>query len=225
MHIVSDFKFQLNKSKIINAVKSYCQTPPYEELSKIYDDLLPVLRESSKPIGVFKIDEQNGELNSTLLNKCSYIVYSLITIGDGSIKKTDSFFEEGKFYEGVLLDAMGSSYLFDISSQFFNNIYETAKGMNLGLTCKIAPGDGEIDLEYQKEIVDKFNISDVHGIHVIDKCMLYPSKSMSYIYGADKSIAFNHKDHSCENCYNTFCTMRDVSGSVRGPFLKVSNCA
>ncbi|NMM63001.1 5-methyltetrahydrofolate--homocysteine methyltransferase [Clostridium sp. P21] len=225
MYIISDFKFQLNKTKIINAVKSYCQTPPYEELSKIYDDLLPMLREISKPIGIFKIDNQNEELNSTVINKCSHIVYSLVTIGEGSVKKVDNFFEEGKFYEAVLLDAMASSYLFNVSSELFNSIYKTTKDMNLGLTCKIAPGDGEIDLEYQKNIVNKFNNEDIHGISVIDKYMLYPSKSMSYVYGADASIAFNRKDHSCANCYNTFCTMRDTSGSIKGPFLKESNCA
>lgn len=225
MYIVSDFKFQLNKTKIINAVKSYCQTPPYEELSKIYDNLLPALREISKPIGIFKIDNQIGEINSNVLNKCSHIVYALVTIGEGSVKKVDNLFEEGKFYEALLLDAMASSYLFSVSSEFFNTIYETAKNMNLGLTCKIAPGDGEIDLEYQKNIVDKFANEDIHGISIIDKYMIYPSKSMSYVYGADKNIAFNRRDHSCENCYNKFCTMRDTSGSVKGPFLKESNCA
>lgn len=225
MYTVSDFKFQLNKAKIINAVKSYCQAPHYEELSKMYDDLLPILRETSKPVGVFKINDQNNELNFDLLNRCSHIVYSLVTIGEGPVKKVDSLFAEGKFYEAILLDAMGSSYLFSVSSQFFNTIYKTAKDMNLGLTCKIAPGDGEIDLEYQKNIIDKFDDKDIHGISVVGKCMLYPSKSMSYVYGADKSIAFNRKDHSCENCYNKFCTMRDTSGSVKGPFLKESNCA
>lgn len=225
MHISSDFKFRLDKHKIITAVKSYCQTPPHEELSKLYDKLLPVLKECCKPMGVFKIDEKHERLNSNLLDSCSHIVYCLVTIGDGSVKKVDSLFEEGNFYEAILLDAMASSYLFDISSQFFGSIYTNTKNINLGLTCKIAPGDGELELEHQKYIVDKFDGEDIQGIHVIDKCMLYPSKSMSYVYGADTSIPFNNKDHCCENCYNTSCSMRNVSDSTKDPFLKVANCA
>jgi hypothetical protein len=224
MNIVSDFKFKLNKEKIINSVQSYCQTPPYEELSNIYDDLLPLLKEYSKPIGLFKIEEKQIQLE--LLNNCRYVIYCAVTIGQNSTEKADKFFKEGKFLEAVLFDAMSSFYLFDISSQLFRRICEKFHNVNLGLTSKIAPGDGELELEYQKEIVSKLVNEELHDISIVHNCMLYPSKSMSYIYGADESISFNqYNDHCCETCYNTFCKMRNAPMTTGTAFFAKTGCA
>ena len=225
MKVVSDFKIKLNKEKIIETVQSYCQTPPYEELSKMYDDLFYYLIEYSTPLGMYKIDKKPNNLDLDSLKKCNNIVYCLVTIGDESCKKVESLFEEGKFFEAILLDTMASSYLFHVSSDLFNEICADSHELELGLTCKIAPGDGEIDLEYQKEIVDMFKNDDIHSIRVVNDCMLYPAKSMSYIYGADSQIAYNEKDHSCEHCHNVFCKMRNVNFKVQKPLFNDEDCA
>lgn len=226
MKIISDFKVKLNKQNIIETVQSYCQTPQYEELSKMYDDLFPYLINNSNPLGMYRIDKKPNELKLNSLKKCNNIVYCLVTIGDESCKKVESLFAEGKFFEAILLDTMASSYLFHVSSNLFNKICLDSHELGLGLTCKIAPGDGEIDLEYQKEIVDMFKNDDIHNIRVVNDCMLYPAKSMSYIYGADSQLAFNDKDHSCENCHNVFCKMRNINFKNQKPiFQNKEDCA
>lgn len=226
MNIVSDFNFKLNKDRIITSVQSYCQSPPYEELSKIYDELLPSLRECSKPLGLFKIEKKPTHLKLDLLTNCKHVVYCAVTIGQDSNDRVDDLFSKGKFFEAVLFDAMASFYLFDVSSQLFRKICEKSHIINLGLTNKIAPGDGELDLEYQNEIIYNLADEDIHDISIINGCMLYPSKSMSYIYGADESIAFNqYKDHCCETCSNTFCKMRNISINTETSFLAKTGCA
>ena len=113
-----------------------------------------------------------------------------------------SLFGEGKFLKQFFLMQWLVSYLFDVSSQLFRKICEKSHIINLGLTNKIAPGDGELELEYQNEIISKLADEDIHDISIINGCMLYPSKSMSYIYGADESIAFNqYKDHCLRNMF------------------------
>lgn len=212
MNILSDYKFELNKHKIITLVQSYCQTPPYEELSKIYDNLLPLLKDLSKPLGMFKIGIKPEDLRLDELEGCKYVVYCAITIGQDSVDEVDSLFNEGKFFEAIMLDTMASTYLFNISSQLFRKIQENCHSINLGLTRKIAPGDGEIGLEYQKDIIHELQGEDDENIFVVNGCMLYPSKSMSYIYGADENLVLNQqKDHCCKTCFNTFCNMKDFS--------------
>lgn len=227
MNIISDFKFQLNKNIIISSVQSYCQSPPYEELSKIYDNILPLVREHSKPLGLFKIERKPNQLKVDLLKDCKFVVYCAVTIGQGSVDKVDSLFEEGKFYEAILFDAIASSFLFDVSCQLFTRMCEKYNGMNLGLTNKIAPGDGEIELEYQKEIVSKLKSTNSNDISIVNNCMLYPAKSMSYIYGADESIAINqYNDHSCSTCSNKLCKMRNVLVNTESSFLSTTiGCA
>lgn len=226
MNIVSDFKFQLNKDRIINSVQSYCQSPPYEELSKIYDSLIPLVREYCKPLGLFKIERKPEQLELDLIKNCKFVVYCAVTIGQDSVDKVDSLFDEGMFYEAVLLDAMASSFLFDVSCQLFTKICEKYNDINLGLTNKIVPGDGDIELEYQKEIVSKLKSENIHDISIINDCMLYPAKSMSYIYGADESIAINqYNDHSCATCSNMFCKMRNISVNSEPSFITKTGCA
>lgn len=226
MNFLSDFKFELNRHKVISSVQSYCQTPPYEELDKMYDNLLPLLREYSNPMGIFKIDEKPENLSLEALENCNYVVYCAVTIGQDSVSKVDNLFNEGNFFEAILLDTMASSYLFNISSQLFRKICEKSHNINLGLTRKIAPGDGEVRLEYQREIMNKLSSNKFSDIRIVDNGILYPSKSMSYIYGADESLVFNQqKDHCCENCNNLFCTMRDVSQSLERSYMKNVDCA
>lgn len=226
MNIVCDFNLKLNKDKIISSVQSYCQSPPYEELGKIYDDLLPLIREYCKPLGVFKIEKKPDNLTLDSLKNCKFVVYCAVTIGQDSVDKVDSLFGEGKFYEAVLFDAMASSCLFDISCQLFSTMRKKYSELNLGLTNKIVPGDGDIELEFQKEIISKLEAEDIHSISLVNNCMLYPAKSMSYIYGADESIDFHqYQDHSCATCSNTFCKMRNISINTGSSFEVKTGCA
>lgn len=226
MNIVSDFKFQLNKDRIISSVQSYCQSPPYEELSKIYDSLLPLVREYCNPLGLFKIEKKPEQLKLDLIQDCKFVIYCAVTIGQDSVDKVDNLFDEGKFYEAVLLDAMASSFLFDVSCQLFTKMCQKYNNMNLGITNKIVPGDGDIELEYQKEIVCKLSNENIHDISIINDCMLYPAKSMSYIYGADESIAINqYTDHSCSTCSNVFCKMRNITVGNESSFITNTGCA
>lgn len=224
MNVISDFKFQLNKDKIISSVQSYCQLPPYEDLSKTYDNILPSVKKYSKPLGLFKIERKSDELKLISLKDCKFVIYCAVTIGQNSVDKVDSLFKDGKFYEAILFDAIASHFLFDISNQLFTTICGKYNDINLGLTNKIVPGDGDIDLEYQSEIISRLQSNT---ISIVNNCMLYPSKSMSYIYGADESIAFNqYKDHSCITCSNIFCKMKDSKDNIESTLIpKTMGCA
>lgn len=224
MNVISDFNFELNKDKIISSVQSYCQSPPYEALSKIYDNILPLVKKSSEPLALFKLEKKSDELNLMSLKDCKFVVYCAVTIGQNSVDKVDSLFKDGKFYEAILFDAIASHFLFDISDQLFTKICRKYNDINLGLTNKIVPGDGNIDLEYQREIISRL---ENNSISIVNKYMLYPSKSMSYIYGADEKIEYNqYKDHSCVTCTNIFCTMKNAKDNTELSVLsKTMGCA
>lgn len=224
MNTISDFKFQLNKNNIISSVQSYCQSPPYEVLSNIYDNMLPLVRKYSKPLGLFKIEKKSDELKLDLLKDCKFIVYCAVTIGQNSVEKVNSLFEDGKFHEAILFDAIASHFLFDISRQLFTIMCHKYNDINLGLTNKIVPGDGDIELEYQNEIVSRLKSNH---ISIVNRCMLYPSKSMSYIYGADEKISVNqYNDHSCSTCSSMFCKMKNSKNTVESSLVtKKIGCA
>lgn len=208
MHFVTEYNYKLNKNEIISTVKSYCSIPENINLELIYDELLGILQNTVEPIGVFNIGEMPKNFNSPSLENCHNLIYCLITIGDRVEEKTNCFLNEGNFFSAILFDAMTSSLLFELSHQFFMKICLEAKLLNLGLTARITPGDGEIDIEFQKDIVSALKNEDFHSIHMVNDYLLYPSKSMSFIYGADKTIKYNKLDHNCLICGNYNCSFR-----------------
>lgn len=218
MILEKKFINKLNKARVLNAVNSYYPSPSYDQLSSIYDTMLNILFENCSPLGVYKIGKKPVSMNYNLLKDYDYLVYCLVTIGNETEGIIDNLFYKNEFTQAIVLDAMASSFLFEISSQLFNSIQKFAKGLGMGLSCKIAPGDGEIELEYQIEIVNILADSNKHTIHLVDNYMLFPSKSMSYIYGADKNVEPNFTDHNCINCFNSFCSMRNISEEIRNPF-------
>ncbi|MCX7951433.1 MAG: hypothetical protein N2594_05715, partial [Clostridiales bacterium] len=63
MEILRDFKFKLDKQHVLNVVATYLPIGDREDRGRIYDNLIEVLKDSTNPIGFFKIDEKIEEYN------------------------------------------------------------------------------------------------------------------------------------------------------------------
>ncbi|WP_406543017.1 5-methyltetrahydrofolate--homocysteine methyltransferase [Clostridium ljungdahlii] len=224
MNIISSFKFQLNKDRVIKMVQSYGKMPQYNDLDKMYKNLLPILKDHSNPLGIFKMEEKDESINLNMLSKCKFTIYCLITLGEKCTNKINEMFENGNFYEALLLDSMSSNYLFNMSSQLHHIICSKASKINLGITHKVAPGDGEIELEYQNNILSKLKDAEFHNVKMVNNCV-YPHKSLTYVYGADTSISVNGDDHCCSRCSNIFCSMRHIEKENNYAIEKAINCA
>lgn len=195
MDVILDFDFKLNKDQVIQTLKSYGSIIKNEEMEGLYEKLLPILYENIEPTGIFEIQKREDNFDFEAVKSYEYIVYCIITMGDSCTSKINEFFSYGNMKEGMMLDAMASSYLFELSSQLFNHIYAKVKELHLGLSCRISPGDGEIPLKCQKYILDKLDAENFLNLTVNEDYMLSSMRSMAYIYGADKNIKLSKKDH------------------------------
>lgn len=218
MIIVKDFSISINKNKVYKAINSYYPLPDINEFNSLYNESMEIAQVSIKPLGVFKLEKMPIIKPSNFFNECDEIVYCFFTIGDRITEIIDKLFLENKFTNAIILDAISTSILFEYNSQFHNKIYEYTSQKNLGLTCRIAPGDGEIDIAYQKNIIESFGEYGDLGIEVIHDYIIKPYKSLTYVFGASKNITVNKKDHKCENCNNLRCFMRYSNEKIRGPF-------
>lgn len=215
MYSFNDFKFDLDKKHVLKVVESYYKIEDYEAASKAYDELKYLLERNIQPVGLFKIEEKNKEYDFDTIKNCSKILYCIITLGNAVTESIDEIFKKGRFFEGVLLDAMASSLLFEYNSQMYSYLFDWAQSEGLGITCRIAPGDGEIPIEYQRDIVERIETSKNHGISVVKGYALNPSKSMSYIHGADKELERIKRLHSCKECSNLNCCIREVKQKIQ----------
>ncbi len=211
MEVTLNFDFKLNRSQVFQALKSYGEILEEREIKSLYNLLLPTVYETAEPVGVFSIEKNDNSSLYKIIENYSHIIYCIISLGDNCSKKINEFFSYGNMKKGMVMDAMFTSYLFETSSQLFNHIYSKSKELNLGLSCRISPGDGELPLKYQKNILEKLDAEKFLNLTVTEGFMLSSSYSMAYIYGADENLPLSKKDHDCSRCPNRdLCTMKNL---------------
>lgn len=218
MNTFMNFKFKMEKNHVLNVVNSYYKIDDFDSAGKIYDNLTGLLQNTVAPVGLYKMEKKPEIYNFEPVGNCRYVVFCLITLGSEITEMIDELFGKGEFLEGIILDAMASTLLFEYNSQFYSHIYEWASGLNMGITCRIAPGDGEIPFEYQEDIVRRISIAKEYGITIIKGYVLNPAKSMSYIHGADEHIEKIKRAHDCKSCSSMNCFMREAKERIRKPF-------
>lgn len=218
MEILRDFKFKLDKQHVLNVVATYLPIGDREDRGRIYDNLIEVLKDSTNPIGFFKIDEKIDEYNFESFINVNKIIYCLITLGEDITEKIESLFSQNKFIDAIILDAMASSLLFEYNTQMYDYLYNYFYEKGMGITCRIAPGDGEIPIEYQADIVNRLGIKENYNISIINGFAINPPKSMAYVHGADEKINKVKYLHSCKDCPNIHCNIRKVKERAKGVF-------
>ncbi|AOY77981.1 hypothetical protein [Clostridium formicaceticum] len=206
MQMIKDFQWKIDRAKIFDRIN--CQ--PDDTLYQQYEALLRELKVLADPIGVYKYQKRCFEGPYQLVNNCSHIVYCFVSIDNKVSDRIQYYFEIGNYFKGILLDSMADQMLFSISDEVANSVFIEAEKRFLGLTGKIEPGQKEIPLELQEEILAKLNEGERRPIaaRVTEGFMLDPLKSMTFMYGADKSLPLVPKVHDCKECSSMNCQFR-----------------
>ncbi|MCH3964644.1 MAG: 5-methyltetrahydrofolate--homocysteine methyltransferase [Clostridium sp.] len=206
MTVITDFTFKLNKLQTINSLLGFENFMDKNELSILYDSLLPVLYDTVHPYGIFNIEKSTA---FPCMDKYTYAIPCIITLGAHIGEKIDDYFSLKKLSEGIMLNSMANSYLFEISSQLFEKIYMKTFMIHIGLSPRLSPGGCELPVEYGKFILENLKSFRIFDITVNENYMLNPLHSMAYMYGADEMIPLNKNDHDCGSCPSRkSCTMR-----------------
>jgi hypothetical protein len=210
LNIYLDFEYKVDKRRVINSVASYYDLPPSEIVDRRFKKLNKDLYDLIEAKGIFRLDEKPLSYNFEVLEECDHIFFCAITLGDNSTKRVDELFNSGEIFDAVLLDSMASMLLFEYTRQLYYEILIKAREKKVGLTCRVSPGDGEIPLEYQRDILSRIGDAKKHGIFIERGFLLCPQKSMTFIYGAGRNINLVIKDHDCLRCNNINCSMREI---------------
>jgi uncharacterized 2Fe-2S/4Fe-4S cluster protein (DUF4445 family) len=226
MCIISEFKIQVSKEKVFEIIDCRKDSHIYKEAEMIYDKMLRRGQELAKPIATYII-KRKEEFNSGYYKICehSHVILCLISLGeDISLHATENF-EEGNYLEGLMLDTIADQMVFSLTEQLYLEIYENAKIMNLGLTKRMSPGDRNIPIEMQKEILFDVLANKDIDVGITDGYMLNPVKSLTYFYGADKDMSLARADHDCAECSQENCKFKnkeDVNIDVLSENGKIS---
>lgn len=184
MAIYTEFKFELEKDKVLSTINCYDNSPVYDKVSKIYYKLEEKLRTEVKPFCIYEKTKEMYCNKKKITTECHRgYYYTLISLGSKIEELIDDCFQRGEYLEGTLLNAMCDYFLFIVSNQFVRYLKSICKKDDLYLVKRLSPGD-EIDFSIVKTIVDlldRYNQFPCE-IKVNEAFAVSPIKTMTNIY-------------------------------------------
>jgi uncharacterized 2Fe-2S/4Fe-4S cluster protein (DUF4445 family) len=210
LHIIEDFLFNPDKRKILKSLQCKEDSSTYAEINDLFDQLVGEIGRSIKPKAVFLFEKKRADFNAEELKDCDQLVYCLITLGKEISEKISEHFSERRYLEGMLSEAISNNVLFNYSRDLYIRIVDAAKSKRLGLTRRLTPGDGKLDITSQRAILEMFKEKGSLGVTLTEGCMLSPIKSLAYIYGTGNNLSISDTGHDCSICTRPNCSQRET---------------
>lgn len=193
-HSYQKLNIQLNKQTVLERLQGNETEVLYKELSREFENLLPEFLHCIQP--EYRIEIEDTEKKA----------YILLTLGAKITEKTESWMQEGKVMDALLLDAMADTYLFQMDAELPALTKEIFAEKKLGVEKRLEPGV-DIELKEQLTIYEKVKRED-DFIHMTKGYMFEPVKTFGYILQLTENRQVFQMQHDCSKCNNLQCKMR-----------------
>lgn len=203
MYNNSNLNIQCDREIVLKSINCMDSNPLYSKVVDIYEEMLIRAVDLVDIKGNFKFIK--GEQVNQYGFGQEYFVPCILTIGEKISKEISYLFKNNECLKAIILDAIGTQILFNASSGMFNFILKSAEENNLNLTLRFSPGNNDIPLKFESNILQAFEIEERLGISITEAYMLNPVKSMAYYYGAGKELKKSNIDHDCKGCDRMCC--------------------
>ncbi len=176
---------------------------PDELTVKLLDKYEDTLLSAITPRFVYKIYDNIPSLLigndiKELLKNSEKIVLFAATLGIG-VDKLIRMTEINDMAGAVVIDAMASALI-----EQYNDIVENEINENfpkLHRTSRFSPGYGDLPIQIQSEFLNMIDSVRKIGLTTNNSNLLIPTKSVTAIFGLNKSPEINKP--KCENCNNS----------------------
>lgn len=146
------------------------------------------------------------------LSQSIQIAVVALTIGPKLEDQVNTYFANGEYTSGLLLDAAGTAAVEVAADQVCDFIKNQANRQGYLTLPRFSPGYGEWDITVQPLILELAN-GDAIDLKVTDSCMLLPRKSITAVIGITAnqhgaSTSFMYQDTTCPQCTQINCLAR-----------------
>lgn len=146
------------------------------------------------------------------LSQAIQIAVISLTIGSKLEEQVSTYFSNGEYTSGLLLDAAGTAAVEVAADQVCDFIKNQAARHGYLTLPRFSPGYGEWDITVQPLILDLSN-GDVINLTVTDSCMLLPRKSITAVIGItanehSPTVGYMYQDRTCPQCSQINCLAR-----------------
>lgn len=148
------------------------------------------------------------------LKGAEYVIMAVVTIKDGIENASSRLFDDGKYMDGMIYDAIGNAALDKLCEKFYSDVADYASKEGYAVTEMMFPGDDKWDIASQKIIFKHLDASKI-GVTLDENNMMHPVKSLSFILGIGKDIKSSSSHHDCSKCDFFQCIYRNEKKMYR----------
>lgn len=159
-----------------------------------YKDQLKALIERvdgvMKPKGYVVLDSDNEKTK----------VQCLVSIGKEVEIMTSQLFADYEYLEGMMLNALADTVLFEATNHLFEIINKVVKDEGQYLSSRFEPGNSDVPMSIQKTLFDQIVPEFDLDMIITEGFMLSPAKSLVYYYEVTEEDCTFGVDHDCSLC-------------------------
>lgn len=219
--------FQIDKHEMMRYAKLNPKNPEFP--ADIIDDAIRKALSLAEPRGIWKIlpyapDEGKILGNHPLslqghsirqhLSGSHFVGVLAVTAGDKIEQASSENFREGKYLEGLLLDAAATAAVEALADQLDSLIRDQARRAGQKTVWRFSPGYGDWPVTQQNDFAALIGAEEI-GITVTDHSMLLPRKSVTAVIGIS-GCGRKPLNNKCSACSLITCPFRETGISNQG---------
>lgn len=200
-----------------------------EELNNLIDKSIVEMRETTKPLHIYKIfdieavDQGISVIGTNLIlrgkdiykhlkeaKKCAIMAATLGVNADNKIRITGKI----DMTKSIILDACATEMIEKVCDKVEKEIIELAESEDYKTNFRYSPGYGDLPINIQGEVISILNANKSIGLTTTESSILIPRKSVTAIIGFLEKDAKVSKKRNCANCnLRESCNFRRDGGS------------
>jgi uncharacterized 2Fe-2S/4Fe-4S cluster protein (DUF4445 family) len=222
MEVLRDFNVYIDEKEVLRLL-GYKDGEPdeeivesvREEIERAADYIMPAV--AFDKIGIKAVEANGaildngvileGEFIANKLRNCQYVVVCITTAGYKLDSEVKAAFDSGDYLKGMIVDNIGTISVEYINKSFWNQMVDSVKGSDIGITSRLSPGDTAWNIKEQRKIFQCIDSKTI-GVTLTESCMMVPFKSTSAVYGFGKEIGITRLGHVCAECSMKHCAYR-----------------
>lgn len=149
----------------------------------------------------------SSEVVAGLLDQCQKVVMFVVTIGNHLEEMVTRLGGHNNMLESALLDAVGSNAVERVADSMQSEVAILAHAQGMAISRRFSPGYCDWDIRQQKILFRALN-ADLAGVHLTDRCLMIPQKSISGIIGLGPFVDCVEEYNPCKICDKIACFAR-----------------
>lgn len=203
---------RLDRQAVFRQMDCYEDSPVYEDVVEVYEDIHEKMLALAKPVGVIGLSTMPKELATEEYKEGTPVIYAVISIGGEISRRSTKGFQEGDYVTGMLCDAIADAALFSMEDRMVEKLREVCSEYHMGILKRLeAPQD--ISMLAQKVAWDYLELEKRFGIGLSSGYMYDPVKTSCNVFILSEDASLFKAQHDCRKCPNVNCKLRNIPDS------------